>query len=160
MNKRAEAIAKATGSVVAELGMVPNQTMMFHNDGKQRTEDDLIGYTADQFLKTGDPTWPVRNAMVKSAVRAMDTMTALLASEEGGERKVDRFVVGGVEAWLDDLADRSRRSARGGNHSDGHRRAEHGRLDETSLRGLRLLGVLMSVIMSTIKSCSERTIRE
>lgn len=94
-NKRAEAIAKATGTVVAELGMVPNQRLMFHNDGKERTEDDLIGYTSDQFLKTGDLTWPVRNAMVKSAVRAMDTMTALMASEEGGRRTVDRFVVAG-----------------------------------------------------------------
>lgn len=94
-NKRAEAIAKATGSVVAELGMVPNQRLMFHNDGKERTEDDLIGYTSDQFLKTGDPTWPARNPMVKSAVRALDTMTAVMASEEGGGRKVDRFVVAG-----------------------------------------------------------------
>ena len=94
-NKRSAAIAKATNAVVAELGMVPNQTLMFHNDGKQRTEDDLIGYTLDQFLKTGDLTWPVRNAMVKSAVRAMDTVTALLASEAGGHRKVDRFVVAG-----------------------------------------------------------------
>lgn len=94
-NKRSDAIARATNSVVAELGMVPNQTLMFHNDGKQRTEDDLIGYTSDQFLKTGDVTWPVRNAMVKSAVRALDTMTAVTASEEGGKRKVDRFVVAG-----------------------------------------------------------------
>ena len=94
-NKRAEAIAKATGTVVAELGMVPNQRLMFHNDGKLRTEDDLIGYTSDQFLKTGDPTWPARNPMVKSAVRALDTMTALMASEEGGRRTVDRFVVAG-----------------------------------------------------------------
>jgi PhoPQ-activated pathogenicity-related protein len=94
-NKRSEAVAKATGSVVAELGMVPNQTLMFHDDGKQRTEDDLIGYTSDQFLKTGDSTWPVRNAMVKSAVRALDTMTAVMASEEGGRRKVDQFVVAG-----------------------------------------------------------------
>jgi PhoPQ-activated pathogenicity-related protein len=94
-NERAETIAKATGTVVAQLGMVPNQRLMFHNDGKKRTEDDLIGYTWDQFLKTGDPTWPARNPMVKSAVRAMDTMTALLASEEGGGRTVDRFVVAG-----------------------------------------------------------------
>ena len=94
-NKRSEAVAIATNSVVAELGMVPNQRLMFHNDGKERTEDDLIGYTADQFLKTGDPTWPVRNAMVKSAVRAMDTITAVMASEEGGKRTVDRFVVAG-----------------------------------------------------------------
>ena len=94
-NKRAEAVAKMTGTVVAELGMVPNQRLMFHNDGKERTEDDLIGYTSDQFLKTGDPTWPARNPMVKSAVRALDTITAVLASEEGGKRTVDRFVVAG-----------------------------------------------------------------
>lgn len=94
-NERTEAIAKATGTVVAQLGMVPNQRLMFHNDGKARTEDDLIAYTWDQFLKTGDPTWPARNPMVKSAVRAMDTITAVMASEEGGRRVVDRFVVAG-----------------------------------------------------------------
>lgn len=42
----------------------------------------MIGYTWDQFLKTGDPTWPARNPMVKSAVRALDTMTAVTASDE------------------------------------------------------------------------------
>lgn len=94
-NKRGEAVAKTTGTVVAELGMVPNQRLMFHNDGRERTEDDLIAYTWDQFIKTGDPTWTVRTAMVKSAVRAMDTITALMASEEGGRRTVDRFVVAG-----------------------------------------------------------------
>lgn len=94
-NERAEAVAKATATVVAQLGMVPNQTLIFHNDGKERTEDDLIGYTWDQFLKTGDPTWPARNPMVKSAVRAMDTITAVMASEEGAGRVVDRFVVAG-----------------------------------------------------------------
>jgi PhoPQ-activated pathogenicity-related protein len=94
-NKQTEAIAKATGSVVALLGMVPNQRLMFHNDGKLRTEDDLIGYTWNQFMKTGDPTWPARNPMVKSAVRAMDTMTAVMASKEGGGRTLDKFVVAG-----------------------------------------------------------------
>ncbi|MBN2295272.1 MAG: PhoPQ-activated pathogenicity-related family protein [Pirellulales bacterium] len=94
-DKRIKVIAKATGTVVAELGMVPNQPLIFHNDGKKRTEDDLIGYTWDQFLKTGDPTWPARNPMVKSAVRAMDTITAVMNSAEGGKHKVDRFVVAG-----------------------------------------------------------------
>lgn len=110
-NKKGDAIARATNSVVAELGMVPNQRLMFHNDGKMRTEDDLIGYTWDQFLKTGDPTWPARNPMVKSAVRAMDTMTALLASEEGGKRKLDHFVVAGGSkrgwtTWLTGAVDK------------------------------------------------------
>jgi len=88
-------MAVASKSVVAQLGMVPNQTLMFHGDGENRVEDDLIGYTWDQFLKTGDKTWPARNPMVKSAVRAMDAITELLASKEGGEAKVDKFVVAG-----------------------------------------------------------------
>ncbi len=94
-NERTEQIARATGTVVAQLGMVPNQPLEFHQDGKQRVEDDLIGYTWDQYLKTGNPVWPARNPMVKSAVRAMDTVTALMASETGGYRVVDRFVVAG-----------------------------------------------------------------
>lgn len=88
-------IAKATGGLVAELHMIPNQPLMFHNDGKLRTEDDLIGYTWDQYLKTGDPTWPARNAMVKAAIRGMDTITAVAASAAGGEQVVNKFVIAG-----------------------------------------------------------------
>ena len=88
-------IAEATGTVVCELEMVPNQPLVFHNDGIPRSEDDLIGYTWDQYLKTSDPTWLARNAMVKSAVRAMDAVTAMMASDTGGARKVDKFVVAG-----------------------------------------------------------------
>lgn len=46
-------------------------------------------------MKTGDATWPARLPMTKSAVRAMDTITALLGSKEGGEVKIDEFVVAG-----------------------------------------------------------------
>lgn len=88
-------IARATGTVAAELGMVPNQPLIFHGDGKPRYEDDLIGYTWDQFLQTGDPAWPARNPMVKSVIRAMDTITAVMASDVGNGAKVDRFVVAG-----------------------------------------------------------------
>lgn len=94
-NSRTTAIAKATGTVVAELQMVPNQPLIFHDDGKNRSEDDLIGYTWDQFLQNGDPVWLARNPMIKSAVRAMDTMTAVMASATGGGYTVDRFVVAG-----------------------------------------------------------------
>ena len=88
-------IAKATHSVVAELKMVPNQPLIFGNDGVERTEDDLIAYTWNKFLKTGDERWPARLPMTKSAVRAMDTVTAFLGSPEGGNVKVDKFVVSG-----------------------------------------------------------------
>jgi len=88
-------IAKATRSVVVELRMVPNQTLVFHGDGKERTEDDLIAYTWVQYLKTGDERWPARLPMTKAAVRAMDATTAFLASPEGGGAKVDTFMVTG-----------------------------------------------------------------
>lgn len=92
---RTIAIAKSTKSVVAELKMVPNQALIFHQDNTPRKEDDLIGYTWDQFLKTGDETWPARLPMVKSAVRAMDAIQEFMASDKGGKVTVDQFVVAG-----------------------------------------------------------------
>ena len=88
-------IAEVTGSVVFELKMIPNQPLIFHDDGKERVEDDLIGYTWDQYLKTGDSEWLARNPMVKSAVRAMDAVSEMMASEIGGARTVNKFVVAG-----------------------------------------------------------------
>jgi PhoPQ-activated pathogenicity-related protein len=88
-------IATATRSVVAEVRMVPNQPLIFDHDGQERVEDDLIAYTWDKFLRTGDERWPARLPMTKSAVRAMDTITAWTASPEGGSRGVEKFVVSG-----------------------------------------------------------------
>ncbi|HOX03114.1 MAG TPA: PhoPQ-activated pathogenicity-related family protein [Candidatus Paceibacterota bacterium] len=88
-------LALATRSVVAELRMVPNQPLVFHQDGKPRYEDDLIAYTWDQYLRTGDERWPARLPMTKSAVRALDTLAAFCATPEAGGRTVDSFVVAG-----------------------------------------------------------------
>ena len=88
-------IALSTNTVVAELTMVPNQPLMFHDDGQPRTEDDLIAYAWVQYLETGDPTWLPRNAMVKSAVRAMDAITGLMREHRDGNHAVSQFVVGG-----------------------------------------------------------------
>jgi PhoPQ-activated pathogenicity-related protein len=84
-----------TNSVVAELRMVPNQPLTFAGD-KPRSEDAMIAYTWDKFLRTGDETWPARLPMTKSAVRAMDAVTSFCASAEGGAVNVDRFVVAGA----------------------------------------------------------------
>jgi len=88
-------IALATKSVIAELKMVPNQALVFAGETEGRKEDSLIAYTWDKFLRTGDPKWPARLPMTKSAVRAMDTVTAFLGSPEGGNAKVESFVVAG-----------------------------------------------------------------
>jgi PhoPQ-activated pathogenicity-related protein len=88
-------IAIATKSVVTELRMVPNQPMVFAGETEGRKEDSLIAYSWDKFLRTGDKKWPARLPMTKSAVRAMDTVTAFCGSAEGGNVKVDGFVVAG-----------------------------------------------------------------
>ena len=88
-------LAETTNSVVAELRMVPNQPLVLNHDGVSRKEDDFIAYTWDQFMKTGDETWPARLPMVKSAVRAMDCVQELLASDQGGHIGIEKFVVAG-----------------------------------------------------------------
>lgn len=83
-----------SGTVVTTLYMVPNQPLVFVDDGENpRTEDAIISYTWDKYFRTADEKWPLRLPMTKSAVRAMDTVTDLLAEEH--DRVVDQFVVAG-----------------------------------------------------------------
>ncbi|MBX9602212.1 MAG: PhoPQ-activated pathogenicity-related family protein [Bryobacteraceae bacterium] len=95
-------LAKWTGTVVAELRMVPNQPLQFAGEnGRRRTEDEIVAYTWTQFLKTGDETWPIRLPMTKAAVRAMDTVSAVMKPR----LEIDNFVVAGVSkrgwtTWL------------------------------------------------------------
>jgi len=86
--------ALETGTVVSTLYMVPNQPLVFVDDGRPRTEDSIIAYTWDKYLHRGDEKWPLRLPMTKAAVRAMDTVTDLVASQQGAE--VDQFVVAGA----------------------------------------------------------------
>ncbi|RPI28371.1 MAG: PhoPQ-activated pathogenicity [Acidobacteria bacterium] len=88
------AIADATSTVVAELRMVPNQPLTFAAEGKPRKEDEMIAYAWNQYMHTGDSKWAPRLPMTKSAVRAMDTITAFCAGLENAAQ-VDRFVVAG-----------------------------------------------------------------
>ncbi|MFM8617502.1 MAG: PhoPQ-activated pathogenicity-related family protein [Opitutaceae bacterium] len=89
-------IAKATRSIVAEVRNIPNQPLTLESDGKERKEDDFIARTWLRFLETGDERWPARLPMTKAAVRAMDAVTAFLATPEGGGRPVEKFVVAGA----------------------------------------------------------------
>ena len=103
-------IAEATGTVVAELKMVPNQPLIFQRDGKPRVEDDLIAYAWTKYLDGGDVTWLPRLPMVKSAVRAMDCVTELIASQDGGATAIRSFVVAGASkrgwtTWLTGTVD-------------------------------------------------------
>lgn len=92
--ERSVRFARETGSVVVDLGMVPNQPLRFTDSPeKARSEDDIIAYTRVKHFSTKDDEWLVRLAMVKSGVRAMDAVQEFLK----GRRKatVEQFVVAG-----------------------------------------------------------------
>ena len=61
-------------SVMAFLETVPNQPLMFSDENFTRTEDEIIAYSWEKFLSTGDPKWPLNIPMTKSAVTAMDAI--------------------------------------------------------------------------------------
>ncbi len=105
------ALAVTTGSVVSELRMVPNQPLLFAGEPRKRSEDAIIAYSWDKYLRTGDETWPLRLPMTKSVVRAMDTVTAFCRSAAGGGVAVETFVVSGGSkrgwtAWTTGAVDR------------------------------------------------------
>lgn len=95
INPLLTSLAVMTRSVVSEVRMVPNQPLTFAEEEMPRSEDAIIAYSWEKYLRTGDETWPLRLPMTKSAVRAMDAVTAFCASPQGGATVVDRFVVGG-----------------------------------------------------------------
>src|SRR3989442_1925065 len=83
--------------------MVPNQPLRFAGDpGAPRREDRLIAFAWSKFLRGGDPVWLPRLPMTKSAVRAMDTITAYFEKRGGsGPRagnapRIGRFVLPGA----------------------------------------------------------------
>jgi PhoPQ-activated pathogenicity-related protein len=88
-------LAATAGAVVVDLGQVPNEPLKFAGESQSRTEDAIIAYTWDKYLRTGDERWPARLPMTKAAVRAMDAVTDFLAKLPAGGMTVKHFVVAG-----------------------------------------------------------------
>jgi len=91
-------LAERAGAIAAVVTKVPNQPLY----GGLK-EDALIAYTFDQYIKSGDESWPLLFPMAKSAVRAMDAVQAFAQKEY--QQKVETFVVGGASkrgwtTWL------------------------------------------------------------
>ena len=95
------ALATSTQSVVAELRTIPNEPLTFAGESKSRTEDGIIAYTWDKYLRTGDESWPLRLPMTKAAVRAMDVITAFCGGLESAKASVEKYVIvgGSKRGW-------------------------------------------------------------
>lgn len=104
--REAELLALAALQIktpIAILLHVPQQPIF---DGKR--EDQIIAYTFDEYLKTGDGSWPLLAPMVKSAVRGMDAISEAAKKEWGLE--VEKFTVTGASkrgwtTWLTGAVD-------------------------------------------------------
>lgn len=95
--------AAQAGTVLAMLEHVPFQPMF---DGQK--EDALIAYSFAQWLETGEGDWPLLFPMVKSAVRAMDTVQAFARAQ--WKIGIEHFAVSGASkrgwtTWLTGAAD-------------------------------------------------------
>ena len=90
----AVALARAANVPVAILRQVPNQPLF-----GGMTEDAIISHTFQEYLKDGDPTWPLLFPMVKSAVRAMDAIQQYAKQE--WQEDIRNFVVfgGSKRGW-------------------------------------------------------------
>lgn len=92
------ALAQSLRTPVAVLLQVPHQPIL---DGKY--EDQIIAYTFQRYLETGDSQWPLLLPMVKSAVRGMDAVGEVC--QQKWSLEIDKFTVSGASkrgwtTWL------------------------------------------------------------
>jgi len=115
--KVALSLATGTGVVTGVLYQIPNEHTTFSADPiqKSRSEDAIIAFTWDHFLKdTSKPEWLVRFPMVKASVRAMDTIADFVAKKLPEKNlKLDYFTVAGASkrgwtTWLVGVVDPKR----------------------------------------------------
>jgi PKD repeat protein len=103
-------LSEVTGAIAVVLPTVPNEPLVFFEDGLSRTEDSIISYTCNEYLNGGHEYWPLLLPMVKSAVEAMDATQVYAAAAPDIAVNIQDFVVSGASkrgwtTWLTGAAD-------------------------------------------------------
>lgn len=83
-----QGISDISGAYAVNVFNVPNQPLY----GKQ--EDDLVAYSFQKYLETGDSTWPLLLPMTKSVTKAMDALQEWSQKTTG--KPIKRFVITGA----------------------------------------------------------------
>jgi PhoPQ-activated pathogenicity-related protein len=105
------AVALLYGIIYAQVDQVPNQPLFFTDEvNNARSEDEILAYSLDKYLVTGDFRWPVHLAMAKTVVRAMDTIQKRLPYVRdflvagGSKRGWTTYLVAAVDPRVDAMA--------------------------------------------------------
>ena len=107
-------MALTSNAVTVGLPTVPNESLTFSDDPFfPRSEDGIIAYTFDKYIdefpNLGENTWPLLLPMVKSAVRAMDTVQTISNADASVPVINDFVVTGGSKrgwtSWLTSAVD-------------------------------------------------------
>ncbi len=72
----------ASGTILAELSLIPVQPLQFVPEEKQRSEDAIVAYTWKKFLETKEAAWPLHLPMAKAIVRSMDCVQDYCRSQK------------------------------------------------------------------------------
>jgi len=103
-------LATDVGDIVIELNQIPNQPLTFVGEDFSRSEDSILAKGWDLFIQTHDPIYITRLAMVKAAVRAMDSVQEFVESLKTVQVP-QNFVVAGASkrgwtTWLTGAVDK------------------------------------------------------
>lgn len=108
-DSRVAEVSIASRAIGVDVRTIPNQPLIFSDETRTRSEDEIIAYSYDKYLQGGDEEWPVLLAMVKGVVRSMDAVQAFVPQVRPGF-SVDDFLVTGFSkrgwtTWLTAAAD-------------------------------------------------------